>query len=129
MRESYAKETKKSKPVAIRYNLEEFEIAKTNSGKQTVQSLFDFLLNKYVNGILLPPPAQMYSPAAPFAFTPAKELVISSYDAYRGDIDRSESIEAIKAIDKEVQRDYELTNQQKEALKQIGIEKSKTLDF
>jgi hypothetical protein len=48
MSRSYAKESKKSKPVGIRYNLEEFSVAIKKSGKKTAQALFDFLLTNYV---------------------------------------------------------------------------------
>lgn len=129
MRESYAKETKKSKPVAIRYNLEEFEEARVKSGKKTVQSLFDFLLNQYVNGFILPVYRSIPMTGHALPYVQPEDPKISAYDAYKGDIERSGSIDQIKAIDREVQRDSELTSKQKESLKQIGVEKSKTLDF
>lgn len=54
---------------------------------------------------------------------------ISSYDAYKRDIDRAGSIDQIRAIDKEVQRDTGLTRGQKAELQQYGINASKNLEY
>jgi len=48
MRKNYEKAAFKSKPTSIRYNLEQFEIAKQLGGFGTAQQMFDVLLRNYV---------------------------------------------------------------------------------
>lgn len=47
---SYAKESRKSTPTGIRFNLKLEQIALTKSRLRTRQQLVDFLLENYVNG-------------------------------------------------------------------------------
>jgi len=47
-RKDYSRASFKSKPISIRYNIRDFEAACEISGKKTVQSMFDFLLQRYL---------------------------------------------------------------------------------
>lgn len=47
---SYAKESYKSKPTGIRFNLDQEKVALMRSRKKTRQQLVDFLLETYVKG-------------------------------------------------------------------------------
>ncbi len=47
---SYEKQSFKSNPTGIRFNLEQAKIALARSGKKTKQQLVDFLLENYVKG-------------------------------------------------------------------------------
>jgi hypothetical protein len=107
MRDNYNKETKKSAPTTIRYNLEEFEQAKIKSGKQTAQSLFDFLLNKYVNGILMAPPAQLEQPEPQRHIAPPQAKV-NPYDAFQADIQRTTYSGDLQKVMKEVEASGDL---------------------
>lgn len=46
----YIKENKKGKPTTLRFIDLQVSIAMTKSGKQSKQQLFDWLLDRYVNG-------------------------------------------------------------------------------
>ena len=91
---SYVKESKKSKPVGIRYNIEEFEAAKMKSGKKTVQSLFDFLLSRFVA------PQQGDIPVAPTNGAAAVSLRLKQPEKdYKHYIGRIRDVEASEALD------------------------------
>ena len=47
-RTNYSRASLKSKPISIRYNIRDFDAACEISGKKTVQSMFDFLLQRYL---------------------------------------------------------------------------------
>jgi hypothetical protein len=137
---SYAKESTKSKPSGIRFDLEQLEfIQKRESKLNTKQKVVDFLLNKYwweqkidakPNHKGLPPeydapkienPIHDESPM----FSQPK---INQYDAYYLEISETNSVEEIEAVVREIKKDN-IPDWQKRKLEQLAVEKSKTFDF
>lgn len=103
---SYAKESFKSTPTGIRFNLKLEKIALSKSQKKTRQQLVDFLLENYVNGenpvlerqMPQSDPINSFIPPAPEIRKSAIEWVQEKRDIPEGDYEGYQDF--IKMLDK-----------------------------
>jgi len=139
---SYAKESTKSAPSGIRFDIEQLEfIQKRESKLNTKQKVVDFLLNKYwweqkvsltPNHKGLPPtselrpmvtPEKTYTISASIPTAP----VMSQEDAYKADLKAARTINDVQYIVKLAKEDTMLSMQAKARIEKYGQEISKTM--
>jgi len=134
---SYEKESYKSKPTGIRFNLEQEKIALMRSKKKTRQQLVDFLLESYVKGEN-PIMERNYSnaPAEPpkppnynneISVPPLSKPKSNPIDDYTKELKDARTIPEIEAIIKIIKSDVFLDKKQKDYLEAFGVELSKEM--
>jgi hypothetical protein len=137
---SYAKESTKSKPTGVRFDLEKVEFVKTKEKLNTYQKVVDFLLNKYWWEHKVAKPTHKEVPM--FYDSPKIDKgiynetsiwqepkpKIDQYAAYQTEISEANSVLEIENIVREIKKDA-IPDWQKNKLEKIAVEKSKTFDF
>ena len=115
---SYEKESYKSKPTGIRFNLEQERIAFMRSKKKTRQQLVDFLLDNYVKGenpiLAIQDSTQPTNEVKPITDEKPKtnyevkiepkpiSSVMGDFEGMKNEIFSCETIAQIKDIDKKI---------------------------
>ncbi len=117
----------KTSPTSIRFEPEQLAFIKAREKLDTPQKVVNFLMNAYWwQNKLNAPPITQRSTKDPLT---SSDPLINALSAYIADIERAVSVSQLKIIDREFQQDAQLNGQQKEQLKLLAVEKSKTLDF
>ena len=137
---SYAKESTKSKPTGVRFDLEKVDFIKAKEKLNTYQKVVDFLLNKYWWEHKIAKPTHKEVPMVYDVpkrdrithdeYNPWQEAKpkIDQYAAYQTEISEANSVLEIENIVREIKKDT-IPDWQKNKLEKIAIEKSKTFDF
>jgi hypothetical protein len=118
-------------PKGIRFDPVKLKFVMEREGLTSAQKVVNWFLDAYYwknkETPFLPQPASPMTQniILPIQATPTR---IHPVDAYKNDLNAATSIRQIETIDKEIQADPELSGKQKETLKAIAKEISKTLD-